>query len=297
MGSAEPRAGGRGGATKLGERDALRAELERVLAEQESLAQELSALVGERDTEALHAEQSDAALRSEELAVEDLQRRAHVAELRARAATEEEATCRELVRTLTAQQAEDATKQERQQAIWQQELAQLRSELAERQREALQHSREAERRRRLAADEQCLRLQAMLDYTQGQLDISLEDLESLVSDSAASPGGKGASASAAGAGRRRGHSPTAPGTDEQARWLLTRQREGHRDELRGLVALCNEELRRRDRSAAELVDDDGLPRLLVTLGREGVLDPGSCCTELPPDPQRAARLRQAVLGG
>lgn len=258
------------------ERDSLYLELEKLLKEQEAADHELQSLIRERDAETERADEAEAAVRAQCRAAEELQRRAHGLELRTETVADEEATWRQLVTSLAVQQTEDATAQARERSSRARELALLREELEVQQRLLLEHDFEAERRRRIAADERCMELQAMLDYVAGKLTISTEDLHQIIG----------------GVVR-----PLGKVEEEQAHRLLERQRQGQREELRSLVALCNQELRRRSRSAWELIDDEGLPRLLSVLSQEGLVDVSHAANSgsLKPDAARTARIRKAML--
>ncbi|CAE8619371.1 unnamed protein product, partial [Polarella glacialis] len=117
-----------------------------------------------------------------------------------------------------------------------QELIGLRSELELEKQRSTQQSLGAERSRRTAADERCMVLQALRDFVTGEGQLSEakaeEALRQLLGESLR----------------------LEKDVDLQnAERLLKKQEHCHREELRDLVALCNQELRRRDRSASELL--------------------------------------------
>merc|ERR1711871_1149554 len=86
--------------------------------------------------------------------------------------------------------------------------------------------------RRLEADQRCMQLQAVLDYITGRLDISEQDLALLLDDHSV-PGDEQQSL-----------------TSEERQRILEKQKESHREEMRGIVALCNQEMRREEGAAS-----------------------------------------------
>lgn len=293
-----------------GDREALLAELDKLMREQETARHEFGALTHEYDAELSRADEAEAMVKAEEKAIEELQRSSHGARLASQAAAEDEGTWKELAGALARQQAEDAVAQEQLQASRQQELVRLRDALAERRREAKEQDAATERRRRLAADEQCMQLQAVLDFVEGRLDVAPAALAALLGDVAAdaaasavaatgsgggSGGQRGGRGGRGGSSRSWGEEDEEEDTEADARCLVARRHAAHREEMRGLVALCNLELRRRDRSAAELVDEDGLPRLIATLRGEGLVDMEPRQAEIKADASRTARLQQVVM--
>ena len=152
------------------------------------------------------------------------------------------------------------------------EMAQLREALAAERRRADLEDLEAEQKKRQQVEEQCMLLRALLDMVTGSGELSKSSAAKLVQH-------------LSGLERLSDEHPLA--------WsLLAQQAERNGVVRRELLEFCNQELRRRRRSAEELLDVEHLPMLLKALEAEGVLPAG---WKLPEDAGLSSRLQRAVI--
>ena len=152
------------------------------------------------------------------------------------------------------------------------DMAGLRAAVAAERRRAEVEDAEAEQKKRQVVEQQCMLLRALLDMVTGSGELSKSETATLVQQ-------------LAGLERLSEEHPLA--------WsLLAQQAESNGVARRELLETCNQELRRRRRSAEELLDAERLPLLLKVLEAEGLL---SGSWTIPEDSGLTARLQRRVI--
>eukprot|EP00927_Polykrikos_kofoidii_P045084 TRINITY_DN38946_c0_g1_i1.p1 TRINITY_DN38946_c0_g1~~TRINITY_DN38946_c0_g1_i1.p1 ORF type:complete len:362 (+),score=98.61 TRINITY_DN38946_c0_g1_i1:59-1144(+) len=235
-------------------KDGLMVELQRLLHEEEHNRRELEEAVSLRDAEIKRAERNEAEAKAAQRAAEDLHRLESELLHRKRAAADEEANWREMAQAVSALHAQDELAVAKARASRADELTRLRDEISRRRLMAAERNVETERQRRHAADERCMLFQAALDFTTGKLNLPPDKVRQLLG----------------------GDSQDWTDADVQADRLLRNQKTAHREETRGILALCNQELQEMQRrssraSPSGLLFGEGLARLLAALAREGLV--------------------------
>mmetsp|Transcript_31370 Transcript_31370/g.57586 ORF Transcript_31370/g.57586 Transcript_31370/m.57586 type:complete len:269 (+) Transcript_31370:83-889(+) len=220
--------------------------------------------------------------------IEAARRRIQAAEQMKIQANEEKTAAEERVQVLTEQHKAELLALTRDAAEREQELEKLRSEWAAKQRAALETDYTAEHSRRVAADERAMKLRAVLDYIEGEhRGMSLHQLAALVGFddqalAACSQEGKLAEAQ-----------PVVP-LDEKAVALLERVKALHKEDLLNVVQSCNEQMQRDETTLTDILDNDGLKRLIAALQQEGALELKDKKLDLRP--QILGKVRDALLG-
>lgn len=253
------------------EHDALRAELRRCLQEEEASARELEEAVRARDAEIQRVERSKAARRAQELGFESMLGQLRSMEKQIQDSEDEEMMWKGMVTSMKSFHEEELAALKRARTAQAEEVEALKAAIAAKQRAAVDCCPQVERERRLGADKRCMELQALLDYVAGRLQCSEQDVK-LLADDTGSNGGSGVRGGRAKAkAKGKGALPGAKnGLDVQR--LLREQQQAHQGRVCDLVAACNEELRQsQNHSPANvLFSEQGLPRLVEVLGREGL---------------------------
>ncbi|CAL1133611.1 unnamed protein product [Cladocopium goreaui] len=240
-------------AKKGGNDETLREELKVLLQAQTEWTEEVERLSEQRDVMMQKAQGSEAALDSERQAIDDLERECHSLELRCCNAKEEAASGR-----MSTNDSDVVRMQE--------ELNELRRQVEqEQQRQNQEEQQEAkERATRARVDEQCMLLRALLDMVTGTGKLSKTSAVQLLQQL-----------------WKKG--PEIPEDHPDAWSLLAQQAERHGAARRELLECCNQELRRRQRSAYELLDEEFLPLLLGALKGEGIVEaferPDAACAQ------------------
>lgn len=244
---------------------------------------EVAEMAQRRDEAMQAAESAKAQVASLKQRLEDLEMELHELRDRTRVSSEEAATWKALTETYKTQATEETVCLEGKRKLRKDTLGALQRDLALEQKLATEQDLQAERQRRMQADARCMQIQVLNDFVTGKLDIDLATLQKLLDKK----DGKGG-------GRRKGEGlAAAEGHGLDVQKLTRQQQQKQHEEMKALVALSNQELHRWDRSAAELMDDDGLPRLLAMLKNEGILE--GPIEQPARDPGRTERLRRAIL--
>jgi len=207
-------------------------------------------------------------------------------------ANEEKIAAEERVQVLTEQHKAELVALTRDAAEREQELEKLRREWAAKQQEALQNDRSAERSRRLAADERAMKLQAVLDYIEGERSsMSLHQLAAVVGFEVKLPNHQPAAPTREG---KQGDLQPAASLDAKATALMEKVKAQQKEDLRNVVQSCNEQMQRDENTLADMLDDSALRRLIVTLQEEGVLELKDGGAALRP--KLLGKVRDALLG-
>ncbi|CAL1133610.1 unnamed protein product [Cladocopium goreaui] len=276
-------------AKKGGNDETLREELKVLLQAQTEWTEEVERLSEQRDVMMQKAQGSEAALDSERQAIDDLERECHSLELRCCNAKEEESGSESLAANISAELQKISSapaktngkggKSGKGKAAsgrmstndsdvvrMQEELNELRRQVEqEQQRQNQEEQQEAkERATRARVDEQCMLLRALLDMVTGTGKLSKTSAVQLLQQL-----------------WKKG--PEIPEDHPDAWSLLAQQAERHGAARRELLECCNQELRRRQRSAYELLDEEFLPLLLGALKGEGIVEaferPDAACAQ------------------
>eukprot|EP00435_Cladocopium_sp_Y103_P057144 s405_g19.t1 len=270
----------------------LREELKVLLQAQTEWTEEVERLSEQRDIMMQKAQGSEAALESERQAIDDLERECHSLELRCCNAKEEESNSATLAANISAELQKISAAPARTNGKggksgkgkegkaasgrmatndsdvvrMQEELNELRRQVEqEQQRQNQEEQQEAkERATRARVDEQCMLLRALLDMVMGTGKLSKTNAVQLLQEL-----------------WKKG--PEIPEDHPDAWSLLAQQAERHGAARRELLECCNQELRRRQRSAYELLDEEFLPLLLGALKGEGIVEaferPDAACAQ------------------
>ncbi|CAJ1345684.1 unnamed protein product [Effrenium voratum] len=241
----------------------LREEFKALLQAQSTWTQELQALTEQRDQAMQRAQKLDLEIAAEQEALDDLERECHSFDVRLRNAKAEEERMRREAADLAAENGRSERKGAP--AVDPQELRALREELAQERQRAEREDEAQERATRARVEEQCMLLRALHDMVTDSGQLSKADNVRLVQQLA--------------------HVKL---EEHPLTWSLLRQQaEKHGAFRRELLECCNQELRRRQWCASELLEEESLPRLLAALQGEGILEGYS-----PPSAQSGQRLRQ-----
>ena len=273
--------------------EALREELKVLLEAQAEWTEELQRLSEQRDLMMQKAQGYESSLEAERQVIEDLERECHSLELRHGHAREEEENSQTLASNISVELQKFGTKtngkggkngkgkaagatalatNDSDVLRMQEELHELRKQVEQEQQRCAQEEKEEEKERatRQRVDEQCMLLRALLDMVTGTGKLSKTNAVCLLNHL-----------------WKKG--PDIPEDHPDAWSLLAQQAERHGAARRELLDCCNQELRRRQRSAHELLDEDFLPRLLEALKGEGILEAYE-----KPDATSAGRLSAEV---
>ncbi|CAE7903347.1 bgs3 [Symbiodinium microadriaticum] len=295
--------------------DELRAELRELIQAQAAWNKEVLDSTEDRDSAAAQVAEAEALLAAEHEAIEDLERECHSLDQRLSQAKAEEANWTKLADNVVNElesleprkgngkdgnhgngkdgKGRKGTKRSDKEPVSlgfthsqllaslpresaavkaSEDMAGLRAAVAAERRRAEVEDAEAEQKKRQVVEQQCMLLRALLDMVTGSGELSKSETATLVQQ-------------LAGLERLSEEHPLA--------WsLLAQQAESNGVARRELLETCNQELRRRRRSAEELLDAERLPLLLKVLEAEGLL---SGSWTIPEDSGLTARLQRRVI--